>query len=71
MPSDTMRAIVLDKPGSVANLQLRSLPIPRPELGWVRIKVKAFGLNRSELLTRSVRSEEANKIERWTNTNDQ
>ena len=52
MPSDTMRAIVLDKPGSVANLQLRSLPIPRPELGWVRIKVKAFGLNRSELLTR-------------------
>jgi len=49
---DTMRAVVLDAPGSVEALQIRDLPIPEPEPGWVRIKVRAFGLNRSELHTR-------------------
>lgn len=48
----TMRAVVLDQPGPVANLHLRELPIPQPHPGWVRIRVKAFGLNRSELHTR-------------------
>lgn len=47
-----MRAVVLDEPGPVTNLHLRDLPIPEPEPGWVRIKVEAFGLNRSELHTR-------------------
>ncbi|NNG21112.1 zinc-binding dehydrogenase [Naumannella sp. ID2617S] len=50
--TDTMRAIVLDEPGPVTNLHLRHLPIPEPRPGWVRIKVEAFGLNRSELHTR-------------------
>ena len=50
--SATMRAVVLDAPGPVENLQLRQMPIPEPAPGWVRIKVKAFGLNRSELHTR-------------------
>jgi NADPH:quinone reductase len=45
----TMRAVVLSKPGPVENLQIRDLPIPQPRTGWVRIAVKAFGLNRSEL----------------------
>jgi len=45
----TMRAIVLTAPGPVENLELRDLPIPQPPAGWVRIAVKAFGLNRSEL----------------------
>ncbi|MCD7101159.1 zinc-binding alcohol dehydrogenase family protein [Pseudoclavibacter sp. 13-3] len=48
----TMRAVVLDAPGPVANLHIRDLPIPVPAPGWVRITVKAFGLNRSELHTR-------------------
>jgi len=48
----SMRAIVLDGPGPVAHLHLRNLPIPAPLPGWVRIKVEAFGLNRSELHTR-------------------
>src|SRR5439155_3525913 len=30
----------------------RQLPVPEPEPGWVRIKIEAFGLNRSELHTR-------------------
>ena len=50
--ADTMRAVVLDAPGPVENLQIRDLPVPEPRTGWVRIKVMAFGLNRSELHTR-------------------
>lgn len=48
----TMRAVVLKEPGPVENLEIRDLPVPDPPLGWVRIAVKAFGLNRSELHTR-------------------
>ncbi|MFC8452021.1 zinc-binding alcohol dehydrogenase family protein [Kitasatospora sp. NPDC057223] len=47
-----MRAVVLDAPGPVERLRLVRLPVPEPEPGWVRIKVEAFGLNRSELHTR-------------------
>ncbi|HSC39487.1 MAG TPA: zinc-binding dehydrogenase, partial [Chitinophagaceae bacterium] len=48
----TMRAIVLKNPGPVKNLEMLNLPMPEPPNGWVRIAVKAFGLNRSELHTR-------------------
>jgi NADPH:quinone reductase len=48
----TMRAVVLDGPGPPAALRIREVPVPRPEPGWVLIKVMAFGLNRSELHTR-------------------
>lgn len=47
--TDTMRAVVIDHPGGPEVLQLRDIPIPRPEAGQVLLKVKAFGLNRSEL----------------------
>ncbi|MFH5230847.1 zinc-binding alcohol dehydrogenase family protein [Antrihabitans spumae] len=50
--TDTMRAVVLDAPGPPEALQLRRLPIPNPGPGSVLIRVKAFGLNRSELHTR-------------------
>lgn len=50
--TDTMRAIVLDAPGPPEALTIRELPVPTPASGWVLIKVKAFGLNRSELQTR-------------------
>ncbi|MCW2983775.1 MAG: oxidoreductase [Conexibacter sp.] len=49
---DTMRAVVLDRPGPAEALAIRELPVPEPRLGWVLIRVKAFGLNRSELHTR-------------------
>ena len=45
----TMRAVVIDRPGPPEVLRLRDLPIPRPERGQVLIRVRAFGLNRSEL----------------------
>jgi NADPH2:quinone reductase len=49
----TMRAIVLDSaPAPPSGLRMRSLPIPKAQPGQVLIRVKAFGLNRSELLTR-------------------
>ncbi|MEO3974350.1 zinc-binding dehydrogenase [Streptomyces sp. CAU 1734] len=47
-----MRAVVLEEPGPVDHLKLTELPIPEPPAGWVRIRVEAFGLNRSELHTR-------------------
>ncbi|MCP2308123.1 zinc-binding dehydrogenase [Kitasatospora paracochleata] len=50
--STTMTAAVLDAPGPADSLRLRRLPVPEPAPGWVRIKVEAFGLNRSELHTR-------------------
>ncbi|WP_083420636.1 zinc-binding alcohol dehydrogenase family protein [Mycolicibacterium llatzerense] len=49
---DTMRAVVLAAPGPPEALHLRELPIPTPEPGQVLIRVKAVGLNRSELHTR-------------------
>jgi len=47
-----VRAVVLTEPGPVDNLVLRDLPLPPARDGWVRIRVEAFGLNRSELMTR-------------------
>jgi NADPH2:quinone reductase len=52
MMAGTMRAVVLDAPGPPEALIIRHLPIPDPSAGWVLIRVKAFGLNRSELHTR-------------------
>ncbi|MFQ6329918.1 zinc-binding alcohol dehydrogenase family protein [Nocardia sp. CWNU-33] len=49
---ETMRAAVLDAPGPPEALHLRTLPIPTPQRGQVLIRVRAFGLNRSELHTR-------------------
>ena len=48
----TMRAVVLDAPGPPQALVIRELPVPEPRPGWVLIRVKAFGINRSELHTR-------------------
>jgi NADPH:quinone reductase-like Zn-dependent oxidoreductase len=33
-------------------LQIDEIPRPEPRPGWIRIRVRAFGLNRSELFTR-------------------
>ena len=50
--NETMRAVQLKVPGPPSNLELVRLPIPVPQIGQVLIRVKAFGLNRSEILTR-------------------
>lgn len=44
-----MKAVVIDAPGAPEVLHVRDVPVPRARAGWVLIRVKAFGLNRSEL----------------------
>ncbi|MFC5261890.1 zinc-binding alcohol dehydrogenase family protein [Kribbella qitaiheensis] len=44
----TMRAVVLEGPGGPEVLRIREVAVPGVEAGWVRIRVEAFGLNRSE-----------------------
>jgi len=43
-----MRAVVLDGPVAAGELRVSRVAVPEPPAGWVRIKVEAFGLNRSE-----------------------
>ena len=50
--SDTMRAVRVHAPGGPEVLRIERIPIPGNRSGWVRIRVHAFGLNRSELYTR-------------------
>jgi NADPH:quinone reductase-like Zn-dependent oxidoreductase len=47
-----MKAAVMHAPGGPEVLKLETLPVPVPRPGEVLIRVKAFGLNRSELFTR-------------------
>jgi NADPH:quinone reductase-like Zn-dependent oxidoreductase len=50
--SSTMKAAVIYQPGGPEVLKVESRPIPKPHNGEVLIRVKVFGLNRSELFTR-------------------
>jgi NADPH:quinone reductase-like Zn-dependent oxidoreductase len=49
---NTMKAAVIRRPGPPEVLTIEELPIPTPSSGWVLIRIKSFGLNRSELFTR-------------------
>ena len=49
---DAMKAAVIHEPGGPEVLKIESRPVPTPQTGEVLIRVKAFGLNRSELFTR-------------------
>jgi NADPH:quinone reductase-like Zn-dependent oxidoreductase len=49
---DLMKAAVIREPGGPEVLKIESRPIPKPQAGEVLIRVRAFGLNRSELFTR-------------------
>ena len=48
----TMKAAVIREAGGPDVLKIESLAIPTPKSGEVLIRVKAFGLNRSEMFTR-------------------
>lgn len=47
-----MKAAVIRSAGGAENFFMEEFPVPVPLEGQVLIKVKAFGLNRSELMTR-------------------
>lgn len=47
-----MKAVVMHEPGGPEVLKVESRPVPAPKNGEVLIRVKAFGLNRSEMFTR-------------------
>jgi len=47
-----MKAVVIREPGGPEALKIETLPIPVPQRGQILIRVKAFGINRSELFTR-------------------
>lgn len=47
-----MKAVVIREAGGPEVLNIEILPVPKPKPGWVLIRVRAFGLNRSELFTR-------------------
>ena len=47
-----MMAFLLREPTEVDDVQLESVSVPSAKPGWVLIKVKAFGMNHSELILR-------------------
>lgn len=47
-----MKAVLIHEPGGPEVLKIENLPVPKPQSGQVLIRVRAFGLNRSELFTR-------------------
>ncbi|MGB5355171.1 MAG: zinc-binding alcohol dehydrogenase family protein [Eudoraea sp.] len=47
-----MKAAISTKAGNPDVIEIKEMTIPKVKLGWVLIRVKAFGLNRSELFTR-------------------
>lgn len=47
-----MKGIVVERAGGPEVLQVRTVPTPELRPGWILIRVKAFGLNRSEMFTR-------------------
>jgi NADPH2:quinone reductase len=53
----TMRAVVVTRPGGLDALEIKEIPVPVREPGWVRIRVKAFGVNESEVTTRKGESD--------------
>jgi NADPH:quinone reductase len=59
-----MLAIVVHQPGGPEVLQLEELPVPEARPGWVLVRVRAFGLNRSELITRAGGSGDAVRFPR-------
>ena len=48
----TMKAIVVEQSGAPDVLQIKTVTRPEPQAGWTLVRIRAFGLNRSEMFTR-------------------
>ena len=51
-----MKAVVLEKPSKANELKVTHVNVPEVKSGWLLVKIKAFGINRSELFTRNGQS---------------
>lgn len=47
-----MKAVVISKTCKASDLRISEMPVPEVKSGWVLIRVKAFGINHSEVLLR-------------------
>ncbi|ALA42305.1 zinc-binding alcohol dehydrogenase family protein [Paenibacillus jamilae] len=47
-----MKAVVLEGACKPEELKIKEVPIPKVKPDWVLVKIKAFGINRSEMFTR-------------------
>ncbi|MGW9102700.1 zinc-binding alcohol dehydrogenase family protein [Priestia megaterium] len=47
-----MKAVVLGKACTAEEMVIQEVPMPKVKTGWVLVKIKAFGINRSEIFTR-------------------
>jgi putative PIG3 family NAD(P)H quinone oxidoreductase len=45
-----MRAVVITKPGGLDSLEIRDVPTPEPRGDQIRVRVRACGLNRADLM---------------------
>lgn len=50
--SETVKIVRFHSVGGAEVLQLDELPLPQPQAGEVRLRVKAIGLNRAEVMFR-------------------
>jgi NADPH2:quinone reductase len=63
-PQSKMQAAVVYEPGGPEVLRVEERPVPAARQGWILVRVRAFGLNRSELVTRAGGSGDAVKFPR-------
>jgi NADPH:quinone reductase and related Zn-dependent oxidoreductases len=54
MRTFTMKAVVLHGTCEAEELAVREVSVPQVRPGWVLVRVRAFGINRSEVLVRSI-----------------
>ena len=47
-----MKAIVIEQSGSPKVLKIKNVSLPESKAGWALIRIRAFGINRSEIFTR-------------------
>ena len=52
MLETSMKAVVLTKPCKAEEMRLSDIPIPEVRPGWALVKIRAFGINHSEVLLR-------------------
>jgi D-arabinose 1-dehydrogenase-like Zn-dependent alcohol dehydrogenase len=56
MPTKTAKVVRIHEPGGPEVLKLEELPIPEPGENEVRLRVKAFALNRTDVMYRENKS---------------